>query len=149
MTSADLDATEAFCWRVVRRGRHSDEFQDDLQQSLDARLEGVIHMMIESVDRPAVARALRAPDQVSAMGVLLAEFINERPEVVLSDLEAAMQTRLFNARRNLLERAGGTLTTAEAAEVLGTTAGAVRKRIQRGTLLSYCMASAGSGLLAP
>ncbi|MFP4074648.1 MAG: hypothetical protein ACLFVZ_11490, partial [Actinomycetota bacterium] len=65
----------------------------------------------------------------------------ERPNVVLGDPEAAVKTRLFNARRQLLERAGGTLTTAEAAELLGTTAGAVRKRIQRGTLLSYLTAS--------
>lgn len=41
------------------------------------------------------------------------------------------------ARRKLLHRAGGTFGTREVAELLGLSCEAVRKRIERGELLSY------------
>lgn len=44
---------------------------------------------------------------------------------------------LVEARRDVLERAGGTYNTAEAAEILGVSPEAVRKRVQRDSLLSY------------
>lgn len=51
--------------------------------------------------------------------------------------DALMLARLAEAREKILEAAGGAITTAEAAERLSTTSDAVRKRIQRGTLLSF------------
>lgn len=111
------------------------------EQILLVRLEGVVNQLVSSVSHAAVTQALAAPSHISALGVLLDTWIQEHSEIVAFDPAAAHHVRLARAREDLLKRAGGTCSTSEAADLLGTTAEAVRKRLQRGTLLSYRTAS--------
>lgn len=53
------------------------------------------------------------------------------------DRDAGNAARLRQAKRDILERAGGTYDTGEVAELLGVTADEVRRRLREGRLLAY------------
>ncbi len=108
---------------------------------LGARVRGILHEFIGELSPAAVGRALEAPGPVSAIGVILDELIKERPDLVDLDPVGEAAARIASIRQGLVNRAGGAHTTAKVAEILGTSPGAVRKRIQRGTLMAFQTAS--------
>jgi hypothetical protein len=108
---------------------------------LDVRMRGVLHEIIRELSPAAVGRALETPGPVSALGVILDELIKERPDLLELDPIGEATAQITAIHKALIKRAGGAYTTAEAAEILGTSPGAVRKRIQRDTLLAFQTAS--------
>ena len=121
----------------VGSGRAAQPDLDALRAILPAQLDHVVDQLVDSVSPSALARALADPSRFSAVAMLLASFLQEHSGVTAFGPAVSRQARLALARGDLLERAGGTCTTAEAATLLGITSDAVRKRVQRGTLLSY------------
>jgi len=118
--------------------------QEDLDPDharLDARMRGVLREIIKELSPAAVGMALETRGPVSALGVILDELIKERPDLVELDPIGEVTAQVAAIHKALIKRAGGAYTTAEAAEVLGTSTGAVRKRVQRDTLLAFQTAS--------
>lgn len=107
------------------------------EKALFERIAGSVERILELVGPAAVSDALAAPSGFDSMSRLLDSLLQEHPEVVIGDPDVSPHLRLMKARRDLLERAGGTYDTAEAAELLGISPEGVRKRIQRGALLAY------------
>lgn len=107
------------------------------QAELRARLDRTIEQLLNLASAAAVSRALSAPTGFDSLSLLLDKHLQEHPEVAAVDSEVVSHLRLVEARRELLERAGGTYDSTEAAAILDITPEAVRKRIQRGLLLSY------------
>lgn len=119
---------------AVSEGRRTGQGDRDL---LITRLEGVLERIVSAVPGASIRNALVAPTQISAIATLLEAWIQEHPEVSDLDPDAHNRIRLARARHDLLTRAQGTYSTTEAAEHLGISPEAVRKRLQRGRLLSF------------
>lgn len=107
------------------------------EEELRRRLQSSVEQMLELVTASTVSEALSAPTGFDAMSRMLDDLLQEHPEVALVDRDLTSDLRLLKARRDLLQRAGGTYGTAEVADLLGLSREAVRKRIERGRLLSY------------
>lgn len=107
------------------------------QEELRLRLLSSLERLLDLVSQSTVSRALSAPTAFDSLALMLDGVLKERPQLALLDRQLASHLELVDARRAVLERAGGTYTTAQAAELLGITPEAVRKRVQRGSLLSY------------
>lgn len=116
-----------------RRGRRE---QPD-EEALRKRIAGSVDRILELVGPAAVSDALAARSGFDSMSRLLNSLLQEHPEAVIGDPDIDPHLRLMKARRDLLERAGGTYDTSEVAELLGISPEGVRKRIQRGALLAY------------
>jgi hypothetical protein len=125
-----LDDLPAAASQVARRPKIGEE---ELRQRLSTGLDRLLAL----VSQPAVSSALAAATVFDSLSLLLDSLLQEHPEVALIDQRVADHVRLVQARRELLERGGGTYDTSEAAKILGITPEAVRKRVQRGSLLSY------------
>jgi len=108
---------------------------------LSTRLEGSLERIISSLSPGAARRALEAPGPVTTIVVALEEFLREHPEALITDPDALNATRLAAAKQGIIEMAGGLISTSDAAEILGISPSAVRKRIERGQLLSIPSAS--------
>lgn len=107
------------------------------EEVLQVRLTGIVKHLVSTVSPAAIISALAAPTQVSSLLRVIDAWVQEHSELLALDPTASRQARLARARKGLLERAGGAYTTAEVADLLSTTPAAIRKRIQRKTLLSY------------
>lgn len=107
------------------------------EEELRLRLAVAVDRLVDLVSPLAVSRALSAQTAFGSLSLLLDRLLQEHPEIALVDSRIPSNLELVEARRALLERAGGTYDTAEAAKILGITPEAIRKRIQRGLLLSY------------
>lgn len=114
---------------------------DESHRILSTRLEGSLERIISSLSPGAARRALEAPGPVTTIVVALEEFLREHPEALITDPDALNATRLAAAKQGIIEMAGGLISTSDAAEILGISPSAVRKRIERGQLLSIPSAS--------
>lgn len=103
---------------------------------LSTRLEGSLDRIIVSLSPGAAKRALEASGPITTIVVALEEFLREHPDTAITDPEALNATRLAAAKHGIIQEAGGLISTSEAAELLGISASAVRKRIERDQLLS-------------
>jgi hypothetical protein len=115
-----------------RRGREKPD-----EEALRKRIAGSVERILELVGPAAVSDALAARSGFDSMSRLLDSLLREHPEAVIGDPDVSPHLRLMKARRDLLERAGGTYDTSEVADLLGISPEGVRKRIQRGALLAY------------
>lgn len=128
----------------LRSAAGSRSTQKELGEShriLSTRLEGSLERIISSLSPGAARRALEAPGPVTTIVVALEEFLREHPEALITDPDALNATRLAAAKQGIIEMAGGLISTSDAAEILGISPSAVRKRIERGRLLSIPSAS--------
>ena len=111
--------------------------REPMRQALATRLHEVVDRLAESADAETVERTLAMADGVSALSVVL-----ERAavaEAALRDPLAAARARGIGAREALIEKAGGVLRLADAAERLGVSPQAVTGRRTRGTILAVPM----------
>lgn len=113
----------------------------DSHRILTTRLQGSLDRIIVSLSPSAARRALEASGPVTTIAVVIEEFVREHPDTLLTDPDALNTTRLAAAKRGIIEEAGGLISTADAAEILSISQSAVRKRIERGNLLSIPSAS--------
>ena len=108
------------------------------REDLRVRLRGLVDALVDAGAEGTLPRAIEQESDVAALGVLAESVVRERgPLYGVPDPGVLRRLRLAVAREALLARSGGVLTTAEAAEYLGTSSEAVRKRLERGRLLGY------------
>jgi len=106
-----------------------------LQDLFLRRSEHVLKRIVETADEAVLAKALTAPTDVGALSQVLGDF-----GVVgaAAEIEPLAPLIALNARHreDLLKRAGGVLSAAEVARLLGITRQAVDKRRAKGSLLA-------------
>lgn len=108
--------------------------KDELEEALYARLLRWFATSMGEVDREELVRAASAPSNAELLYWLFEQAaLREAPEE-----RPLLKARLrgVRARRELLEAEGGTVSSGQAAELLGVTPQAVDKRRRAGKLLA-------------
>jgi hypothetical protein len=110
---------------------------EPMRQAFARRLHQVVDHLVRTADESTVTQVLGMVDALSGLSVAV-----ERATVMESALRdplASARARGIASRERLVEKAGGLLRLAEAAETLGVTPQAVTGRRSRGTVLAVPM----------
>jgi DNA-directed RNA polymerase specialized sigma24 family protein len=109
--------------------RSSDHLRQALEDSLLRRVESTIRAALGRMTIPDLLRAVEAPSPAATV----AQIINAAPDVGI-DQESAWTRALARGaarKQEMLQRAGGVLSSGQVAELLGITVSAVNQRKNR------------------
>jgi hypothetical protein len=99
------------------------------------RSEHVLKRILETADEASLAEALTAPTDVGALSQVLGDLGVIGPAAEIEPLAPLIALNAQH-RQALLKRAGGVLSVADVAKLLGITRQAVDKRRAKGSLLA-------------
>lgn len=114
----------------------ADEEKDEVREAFERRYGELVRHVASHAPMETLAEALAQGDPYSGLAGVLRVAVSLEP---VADPLAAAKARSVEARRRLLERAGGALRVGEVAELLGVTTQAVQARRSRGTILSLAL----------
>lgn len=109
--------------------------QNGMRRAFSRRLHEVVDGLAEAADAQTMEEVLSMADPVSGMVVAMQRAATAEAAAVRDPLTAA-RLRGLEARKRLIEDAGGLLRLSQAAERLGVTPQAVTGRRTRGTILA-------------
>lgn len=115
-----------------------DATTEPMRKAFAMRLHEVVDHLAEAADAATVEEVLAMADAFSGLGVAMQRVATSDAAAVRDPLATA-RVRGIAAREGLIERAGGLLRLAEAAERLGVTTQAVNGRRGRKTILAVPM----------
>ncbi|MFL5537857.1 MAG: hypothetical protein ACJ8J0_02640, partial [Longimicrobiaceae bacterium] len=125
---AGLRRSETVGWQAPR------SFREGVERSLVERATSVIRMSLERMTVEQIQKAIAAPTPAATV----VEVLNAAPEVGLARETATTRAlaRGAAAKQEMIQAAGGCLSSGEVAKLLGKTVSAVNQRRARGQILA-------------
>ena len=111
---------------------------EPMRQAFSRRMHEVVDRLAQAADPATVEEVLGMADAFSGLGVAMQRMATSEAASARDPLAPA-RVRGIAARERLIERSGGLLRLAEAAERLGVTTQAVNGRRSRETILAVSM----------